>query len=84
MLRHLRLALRLLAKSPGFSAIAALTLGLGIGANTSIFSVANALLLRPLAFKDPDRIVVMDARRQGQAGSGPLTFPRFEQLSSQA
>ncbi|HXK01448.1 MAG TPA: hypothetical protein VMS37_03535, partial [Verrucomicrobiae bacterium] len=79
MPRHLRLALRLLAKSPGFSAVAVFTLAIGIGANTSIFSVTNALLLRPLAFRDPDRLVVMDARRQGEAGRGPLTYPRFEQ-----
>ncbi|HTP31377.1 MAG TPA: ABC transporter permease [Candidatus Acidoferrales bacterium] len=84
MPRHLRLALRLLAKSPGFSAVAVFTLAIGIGANTSIFSVTNALLLRPLAFRDPDRLVVMDVRRQGEAGRGPLTYPRFEQISQNA
>ncbi len=76
--------IRSFLRSPGFTAIAILTLGIGIGANTSIFSIANALLLRPLAFADPDRIVTMDARRQGQSGSGPLTFPRFQLISENA
>jgi putative ABC transport system permease protein len=81
---HLRLALRLLAKSPAFTFAAILTLAAGIAANTAIFSVTNALLLRPLAFKDPDRLVLMDARRHNQAPGGPLTYPRFEHLSQHA
>jgi putative ABC transport system permease protein len=59
LMADIRFGLRMLAKTPGFTAVAALTLALGIGANTYIFSVVDALLLRPIEFPDPARHVAI-------------------------
>src|SRR5262245_53975793 len=83
-MNDLRFAFRQLLKNHGFTAVAVLTLALGIGANTAIFSLVNGVLLKPLPYADSDRLVALfnNQREQGQDFVG-LTAPAFMDWRSQ-
>jgi predicted permease len=82
--QYIRFSIRTLAKSPAFTAIAILTLALGIGANTAIFSIANVFLFRPLPVKDADRLAVIAVQSSAQADPERVSYLDFLDYKQQS
>ena len=75
--RDLKYAARMLAKAPGFTAVALVTLTLAIGANTAIFSIVNGMLIQPLPFSEPDELIQLMRGFKEGGMSGATSVPKF-------
>ncbi|MBV9009702.1 MAG: ABC transporter permease [Verrucomicrobia bacterium] len=84
MISDLKLAFRMLAKTPGFSLIAVLTLALGIGANSAVFSVIDAVLLRPLPYPKPQELVAVWSKVTNESERETESFPDYADLRDQS
>ena len=85
LLQDIRYAVRSLSKAKGFTALAVLCLAIGIGLNTTIFSVVDAVLFKPFGFEDPERLVaVQDKRIKDTEGQYQLSYANFEDLRQRA
>ena len=82
--QDLRYGLRMLVKNPGFTLVAVLTIALGIGANTAIFSVVNAMLLRPLPVRDANQLVALSEQQDLATGSSYFSYPDLVDYRQQA
>src|SRR5215470_5797795 len=83
ILRDFRYAVRTLRKSPVFLAVAVLSLALGIGANTAIFTLINQLVLQPLPVRDPEQLVMLAGRGKhygGNNGADRLSYPMYQEI----